>query len=126
MRTRTVVVGALAAGAMLLTGPAAASANIAWCTDDPPVQVQTPAGTSLVVNTQVYVAESQVHLMRQVTDTAVSSPSGGGTVVTVAVSLPEGITTAKVVASVNRYNVSATAMGTGGETVILHLVVPTS
>jgi hypothetical protein len=117
----------MAAGAMLLAGQAAASANIAWCVDDPPVLLQSPAGTSLVVNTQVYVSQSQVHLMRQVTDSAVSSPnSGGGTLVTVSVNLPQGMTTAEVVASVNRYNVYATAMGKGGETVTLYLVVPAS
>lgn len=127
MRVRRVVLGAMAAGSMVLAGQAAASANIAWCVDDPPVQVQSPAGTNLVVNTQVYVPQPEVHLVRQVTDSAVSSPDGAaGTLVTVSVSLPHGVTTAKVVASVNRYNVSATATGTGGETVILYLVVPTS
>ena len=126
MKARGAVVGVLGAGAMVLAGQTAASANIAWCMFDPPAQVQTVDGTALTINTQVYVPKSEVHDLRQVTETTSTSPDATGTLITVNVTLPPGITSARIVTSVNRYGVSASASGTGGETVTLQLEVPTS
>jgi hypothetical protein len=93
---------------------------------DPPVQVQTAGGTNLIVNTQVSAQQSEVHYLRQASETTTTSPDATGTLVTVKVTLPAGITAARVTSSVNRYKVSTSAIGQGGETVTLYLEVPTS
>lgn len=129
MKARRVVAGVFGAGAMLFAGQVAASANIAWCMDDPPIQVQTAGGTNVTVNTKVYVPQSESGYLSSMTESATTAPDGaGGTLITVSVNLPAGITTARVVASVNRtkLSASASATGTGGQTLILHLDVPTS
>ena len=127
MNVRRVVLGGLVAGVLTVGGAASASANIAWCLSDPPAQVQTGAGTTLSVNTSVSVARPEVKYLRAVHNDAATSPDGaGGTLVTVHVYLPTGITSARIVSSVNRYAVSATAIGQGGTVVTLYLDVPTS
>lgn len=125
MKARSVVLGVLAAGGMLVGAAGSASANIAWCFDDPPVQVHTPGGANLTVNTSVSVARPEVRYLNAVHDAATTSPDGaGGTLITVRVYLPAGITTARIVSRVNRYSVSASAVGQGGTVVTLQLDVP--
>jgi hypothetical protein len=127
MNVRRVVLGGLVAGVLTVGGAASASANIAWCLSDPPAQVQTASGATLSVNTSVSVARSEVRFLKAVHNDATTSPDGaGGTLVTVHVYLPTGITSARIVSSVNRYAVSATAIGHGGTVVTLYLDVPTS
>lgn len=126
MRVRRVVASAAAAGAMLFAGQVVASANIAWCVDDPPVQVQTASGSTLTVNTQVSAPKDQVHLLKQVIETTSTTPDATGTLITITVTIPAGITTARVVASVNSAGVSASTTGVGGQTVTLYLDVPKS
>jgi hypothetical protein len=127
MNVRRVVLGGLVAGMLTVGGAASASANIAWCLSDPPAQVQTATGTTLSVNTSVSVARPEVRFLKAVRNDATTSPDGaGGTLVTVHVYLPTGITSARIVSSVNRYAVSATAIGQGGTVVTLYLDVPTS
>jgi hypothetical protein len=126
MQARRLVAGVLAAGGMFVAGQVVASANVAWCIWDPPAQVETAGGVNLTVNTQVSVPQSQIHYLSHVTETTATSPDATGTLVTVNVTLPAGITSALVTSSVNRYTVSASAIGQGGETVTLYLDVPTS
>ena len=127
MNVRRVVLGGLVAGVLTVGGAASASANVAWCLSDPPAQVQTATGKTLSVNTSVSVARPEVKYLRAVHNDAATSPDGaGGTLVTVHVYLPTGITSARIVSSVNRYAVSATAIGQGGTVVTLYLDVPTS
>jgi hypothetical protein len=120
MKARSVVVGVLVAGAMLLAAQVSASANVAWCLSDPPVQVLSPGGNYLMVNTQVYLPPYATHLKSEIYDSAVATPdSNGGTLITVYVFVPAP---AHVVASVNRWQASATTAGSG--TVTLYLDVP--
>jgi len=127
MRARSVVVGVLTAAALVIGGAGTASANIAWCSADPPVQVETAAGANLTVNTIVAVPKTDARYLSDVTSEAVTTPDGvGGTDITVYVHLPAGISTARVAAMVKRYKVVDRAAGQGGTTVTLHLHVPTA
>jgi hypothetical protein len=127
MRRRNVVFGSLLAAGMLTLGQGAASANMVWCLSDPPLQVVSPGGHTLTVNTTVYVPLHSQLLDSAIVDDAITTPDGsGGTLVTVNVWIPAGVSTARVVSSVNQYKVSAQASGTGGSIVTLHLDVPTS
>ena len=124
MKIRSVLVAAVTSVTMAMGGAISASANIAWCTSDPPVHVDTAAGSNITVNTSVTVPKSEGKLLNDVTTDAEASAEPGGTLVTVYVGLPAGISTAQVVSSSNKYRVSATAYGTGGTTVIVYLHVP--
>jgi len=111
--------------AMAVGGAGAASANIAWCTADPPVHVDTVSGANVTVSTSVTVPKSEAAYLKSVTsDAVVTANAAGGSDIAVSVSLPAGISTATVVAQVKRYHVSATAGGSGGSTVMLYLTVP--
>jgi hypothetical protein len=124
MKLRSVLVALLASSAMVAGGAGAASANVAWCTSDPPTHVDSEAGANLTVNTSVTVPKPEGKLLNGVSTDAVSSAEPGGTLVTVFVSLPAGISTAQVVSSSSKYHVTATAYGTGGTTVTLYLHLP--
>ena len=125
MKARKVMAGVLASGALAIGGAGSASANIAWCTSDPPVHVDTESGANVTVNMSVTVAKSESGYLNEVTSDAVAIANGaGGTNVTVYVFLPAGISSATVLGQVKRYHVSATASGQGGTTVTLHLTVP--
>ena len=124
MNLRSVFVALLASSAMVVGGAGAASANVAWCTSDPPTHVDSQAGANLTVNTSVTVPKSEGKLLNGVTTGAETSAEPGGTLVTVHVGLPAGISTAQVVSSSSKYRVSATAYGTGGTTVTLYLHLP--
>jgi hypothetical protein len=120
MSTRSLVVGAALAAAMLMATSVGASANLVFCMSDPPVQVVTAGGHYLTVNNMVYLPAGSEQVMNDVGDTASSAPDGrGGTLVTVNVFVP---VQAHVVSSVNRFGVSAAANGV--EVVTLHLDVP--
>ncbi len=124
---KRLVVGTLAAGMMLVAGPATASANVAWCLSDPPIQLVTPGGHNIAVNNMIYLPPMYRHVMSQVTDGASAKPDGhGGTLVTVNVRIPSGVSQAHVVSSENRYQVSSEAGGEGGVVVTLYLDVPIS
>ena len=125
MKVRTAITGILASGALVVGGGGAASANIAWCTSDPPVHVDTVSGANVTVNTSVTVAKSESKYLNDVVSDAVTTANAtGGSDITVNVHLPAGITNATVLAQVKRYHVSATATGQGGSAVTLHLTVP--
>jgi len=127
MNARRVVGGVVAAGAMLVAGASAGVANIAWCLDDPPVQVQTTSGTNLTVNTTIFAPKAEAKAVAASTVSAVTAPDGkGGTLVTVTAALDPGVSTATVLAQVKRYHVSAMASGQGGTTVTITLDVPTA
>jgi hypothetical protein len=124
MKVGRVVAAVVAAGGLFVAGQVAASANVLWCMWDPPAHVQTASGANLTVNTLITVRQSEVHYLKQVSETAVTAPDATGTLITVTVTLPAGITSASVTSSVNRYTVSATTIGHGGEAVTLYLDVP--
>ena len=126
-RARSVVVGVMAASAMVIGGAGSASANIAWCMSDPPARAVTQDGANLSVNVYVTVPRSEVKLLNDVSSTASTAPDGrGGTLITVQVSLPVGMSNARITASVNRYQVTTTAASAGGTVVTLYLDVPQS
>jgi len=121
MKARSVVGGVLVAGAMLLAAQVSASANVAWCISDPPIQVVTPGGHNLTVNNQVYLPQYAKHLKNRIYDTAFATrDSSGGTLVTVYVFVPER---AHVVSSANRWRVSDTRDGTTVVTLYLHVPI---
>ena len=125
MKAKSVVGGVVAAAAMVLVGAVAASANIAWCLSDPPVQVQTPAGTNLTVNVGVAVPQYQAKYINDVKVQTTTVPDGaGGTLITVDVAVPTTISTAKVSVTVKKYKVVDSATVPGGGTTTLHLDVP--
>jgi hypothetical protein len=126
MKARRVVAGVGVAGAMLVGSALSASANIAWCIEDPPVQVQTPTGTYLVVNTSVSVPTHDAKYLAEVVVDAVTSADGaGGTLITVYVSVPATINVARVTASVQKFQVySASTTVTGGSSATIVLDVP--
>jgi len=127
MKARSVVMGVVAAVAMVVGGAGSASANIAWCTTDPPARAVTQDGANLSVNTYVMVLRPEVRYLNDVSSDATTSPDGnGGALITVHVHLPAGISAARVTSSVNRFQVSASAVASGGSDVTLYLDVPKS
>jgi len=127
MKARSVVTGVVAAMAMVIGGTGSASANIMWCSADPPTRTVTGAGANLTVNTYVTVLQPEVHYLNDFRSDASTAPDGrGGTLITVHVYLPAGLSSARVTSSVNRYQVSASAVGAGGSVVTLYLDVPRS
>jgi hypothetical protein len=127
IRARSLVVGAMAASAMVIGGAGSASANVAWCMSDPPAKAVTQDGANLSVNVYVAVPRPEVKLLNDVSSNASTAPDGtGGTLITVRVSLPVGMSNARITASVNRYQVTATVAAAGGTVVTLYLDVPRS
>lgn len=125
MKTRSAVAGVVAAVAMVVGGATVGSANVIWCLQDPPVQVQTPTGTNLTVNVTVAVPQYQAKYINDVLVTTLTAPDGaGGTLITIDVSVPATISTAKVTVTVKKYKVIDTATVPGGATTTLHLDVP--
>ncbi len=127
MRLRTLVVaGALAAG-LMVAAPSSASANVLWCAGDPPVHVVTPGGHYLVVNNYLYVSQVNRHLASGVTADGYAIPDGAlGTLVTVRVHVPPGLSHLYVVSAQHRYKVTASGDGAGGTEITLTLDVPES
>jgi hypothetical protein len=128
MSKRGVAVGALAAGLLVLGGQVAASANVVWCTFDPPVQVVTPGGSHLTVNNMITMSSADKDLAKLLTDDATTTPDGvGGTLITVHVNIPQGAHGANVVSTNHRYKVTATSSTpSGGVVLTLELDVPAS
>lgn len=128
MSKRVVVVGALAAGLLVLGGQGVASANVVWCLSDPPIQVVTPGGHYLSVNNMIYLSPVYRHNAALITDDATAAPDGsGGTLITVHVYIPKQVRAAYVVSSNYRYEVTETgSIPGGGRVVTLELDVPTS
>ena len=125
MRLTRIVPAAMIAAALLVAGEATASANAVWCLYDPPIQVVTPGGEILVVNNTIYLAPYERHLAKHFVATATAVSNGhGGTHITVHVQIASGISSAHVVSSVNRFQVSSGGGGTGGTVVTTDLDVP--
>jgi hypothetical protein len=126
MKARILIFATLTGGAMSLLAGVPVAANLVWCVADPPLQVATAGGHNLTVNTTVYLDKGSVNLKNDVEETATAAPDGeGGTLITVQVYLPAGVGSAYVVSSLNRYKVSATGTGAGGEVITLYLDAPT-
>jgi hypothetical protein len=128
MSKRAVVVGAMAAGLLVVGGQGAASANVMWCLSDPPIQVVTPGGHTLSVNNMVYLSPVDRHLASRITGDASAVADGkGGSLITVHVFIPQGAHGASVVSNNFRYRVADSSGAPGGGTVVtLRLDVPTS
>src|SRR5216684_120495 len=107
MSKRVVVLGALAAGLLVLGGQGAASANVMWCLSDPPIQVVTPGGHYLSVNNMIYLSPIDRHIASQISAYASTAAYGkGGTLITVHVYIPEAAHGANVVSANFRYEVA--------------------
>ena len=122
---RRFALASLVAGGLSVAAGVPAAANLVWCLADPPISVETASGTNLTVNTTVYLDKASVNLKNDVEETATTAPDGkGGTLITVQVLVPDGVTSARVVASLNKYKTSASGTGTGGDVVTLYLDAP--
>jgi hypothetical protein len=126
-----VVVGSLGGLIALVMGHGAALANAEWCVSDPPLQVVTPGGQNLMVNNMVYLAQSQsnqqgnFNTKGQTTETATVASNGPGhTLITIRVDVADGVQQARVVSSVNRFQVSSQGTGSAGSVIFLYLDVP--
>jgi hypothetical protein len=128
MSKRVVVVGALAAGLLVLGGQGTVSANVMWCVSDPPILLVTPGGHNVMVNNMIYLSPIDRHRASLITDAAAAVPDGrGGTLIIVHVYIPAAIHGAYVRSSNYRYQVTDTKTTPGGGTVVtLSLDVPTS
>ena len=123
MKFRSVLLGGLLAGTLFIAGSGAASANVAWCISDPPIQLTTPGGHYIVVNNMVYLPPQALHLKNQITDDATATRDGaGGTLITVHVHLPAKAGRAHVISSENRFRLST--QKDGNATVTLYLDIP--
>lgn len=128
MSRRVILVGALAAGMLVLGAQGAATANVMWCMSDPPITLVTPGGHNITVNNMIYISVVDRHLASLITDDASVAPDGrGGTLVTVHVHVPAAIHGAAVVSNNFRYRVQDIRnTPEGGYTLTLTLDVPTS
>ena len=127
MRLRSLILAGAFGVGLILAGPGTASANIAWCVSDPPVQVVTPDGHNLLVNNYLYVPPRYAHLAKQVTAVADANRDGvGGTLITVYVHVPRGMENLYVVSAEQRYRVTAHGTGPSGTYITLSLDVPVS
>jgi hypothetical protein len=127
MKSRSVLVGAVAAVGLLVSGAASASANIEWCLADPPVQLSTAAGTNLTVNVSVAVPQGEVKYINDVkVDAVTQAYPSGGTLIAIDVTVPSTVSVANVTATVKKYKVSTSASVPSGSTTTIYLVVPTT
>jgi hypothetical protein len=132
MGKRSVAIGSLGGLIALVLGHGAALANVEWCLSDPPLQVVTPAGNRLMVNNMVYLAQTNQQgnnqdTKLQTTETATAAPNGPGhTLITVRVDVGDGVQAARIVSSVNRFQVSSQGTGSAGSVIFLYLDVPIS
>jgi hypothetical protein len=125
MKLSRILPAAVIATAFSFAGAAPASAMVLWCESDPPIQVDTPAGTILTVNNMIYVPIYDMHLVTQSSVSATAESDGaGGTLITVHVQVAPGVSMAHIVSSENRFQVSSPGNGTGGAVVTTYLDVP--
>ena len=125
MRLRRLVLAGVLGVLLTMAAQMPASANVAWCVYDPPVQVVTPGGHNLVVNNFIYLSPAYKHLASHITADGYALPNGpGGTLITVHIHVPQAVGALHVVASNNRYRVRVEGGGTGGTVVTLNLDVP--
>ena len=133
MSKRGLVMGALAAGLLVLAGLSSGQgtvlANMDWCSSDPPISVVTPGGAHLMVNNTIYFQPVDRPNLKLITHDASTAPDGlGGTLITVNLYFPDNFSDAYVVSANNRFSVQDTASLNGGATgnnvVTLQLHVP--
>ncbi len=114
MRLSRILPAAAIAVALSLMSEATASAHVVWCMYDPPVQVVTPGGQYLTVNNTIYLPPTERHVSSHFPATATA----------IRVQVASGVSSARVVSSVQRYQVTSSVGGTGGTVVSLDLDVP--
>jgi len=128
MSKRGIVVGALAAGLLLLGGGSPVAANLVWCSEDPPIQVVTPAGAHLTVNNTIYFHPVDKPNLKAITHDASTVSTSSGTLITVNLYFPDNFSDAYVVAANHRFGVQDSQSTNGGATgnnmVTLQLTVP--
>ncbi len=127
MRLTRILPAALVAAALSFAGGGTASANVVWCVYDPPLEVVTPGGTYLTVNNTIYLPPNQRRVATHFSASATAVSDGhGGSLIEVHVRIAPGITSARVVSSVYRFQVSAGGGGSGGTVVTTDLDVPSA
>lgn len=127
MRLTRILPAVVVAALLSLAGEVTASAHVVFCMYDPPVQVVTPGGQNLTVNNTIYLPPAERHVSDHFPATATAVADGhGGTLITVHVQIASGVSSAGVVSTVQRYQVSNAGGGAGGTVVSLDLDVPSA
>ena len=127
MKLTRILPAAMIAAVLSMAGGTAASAHVVFCMYDPPVQVVTPGGHYLTVNNTIYLPPYERHVAAHFAATATATADGhGGTLINVRVNVASGVSSAHVVASVQRFQVSSDGGGSGGTVVSLDLDVPST
>ncbi|TMB99891.1 MAG: hypothetical protein E6J40_03320 [Chloroflexi bacterium] len=127
MRLSRILPAVMIAAVLSLAGEVSASAHVVFCMYDPPVQVVTPGGHYLTVNNTIYLPPYERHVADHFAATATATADGhGGTLINVRVNVASGVSSAHVVASVQRFQVSTDGGGSGGTVVSLDLDVPST
>jgi hypothetical protein len=94
---------------------------------DPPIQVVTPGGHYLSVNNTIYLPPQDRHIADHFAATATATADGhGGTLIAVHIQVASGVSSAHVVSSVQRFQVSSGGAGAGGTVISLDLDVPST
>ena len=127
MRLSRILPAVMIAAVLSLAGEVSASAHVVFCMYDPPIQVVTPGGHYLTVNNTIYLPPYERHVADHFAATATATADGhGGTLINVRVNVASGVSSAHVVASVQRFQVSSDGGGSGGTVVSLDLDVPST
>ncbi len=127
MRLSRILPAVMIAATLSLAGEVTASAHVVFCMYDPPIQVVTPGGHYLSVNNTIYLPPNERHVAAHFAATATTTADGhGGTLITVHVQVASGVSSAHVVSSVQRFQVSSAGGGAGGTVVSLDLDVPSA
>jgi hypothetical protein len=127
MRLSRILPAAMIAAVLSMAGGTAASAHVVFCMYDPPIQVVTPGGANLTVNTTVYLPPQDLHIADHFVATATATADGrGGTLIAVHIQVASGVSSAHVVSAVQRFQVSSAGDGAGGTVVLLDLDVPSA
>jgi hypothetical protein len=135
MMKRRIALAALSAGLLLGSAIRVASADD-WCSDDPAVNIKTPAGRSMVVKVTDYALGTQhAPALKNVTYSYVATPDldGVSTDVVLTVVIPDdglgAFSTKSTVASAvdensHLYFVSVTNSGTSGAPIVHSFKLP--
>ena len=127
MKLSRILPAAMIAAVLSMAGGTAASAHVVFCMYDPPIQVVTPGGHYLSVNTTIYLPPQDRHIADHFAATATAIADGhGGTLISVHVQVASGVSAAHVVSAVQRFQVSSAGDGRGGTVVSLNLDVPSA
>lgn len=112
------------AGLSCFAFPTAASAELEWCWDDPPVHAQLPTGKALTVNLMLKIPSRYRRQLRKAVVSADMLGDSASPVLAVHALVPSNSPVSfpvYVTASARRFAAASTNVGQSGETVSLYL-----